>query len=164
MRVGVSARVGTIVVFSLFAVSCSAFLKHEYDDLTPAEQEQQHGTQAGFHRLSPYFAVSVGGGTAGTPRLMQVYFYEHGTSRRHLIGTLEAVLFESADYGPREQHFIISDDGTKLLYFHEARFSYGSLDKPDGLYLTTSEGEDQLIRASGERLIEPAELTKYLGP
>ena len=158
------ARIGGIVVLSCSTAACSAFLKHEYEDLTPAEQEQHLGTQAGFHRLSPYFAVSVGGGTAGTPRLMQIYFYENGTSRRHLIGTLEAVTFESADFGPRDQHFAMSEDGRKLLYFHEARYGYGSLDKPDGLYLATSDGKEVLIRGSGERLIQPAEVAKYLGP
>jgi hypothetical protein len=70
------ARLAAVVVFSCVTVSCSAFLKHEYEDLSAADQEQHLGTQVGFHRLSPYFAVSVGGGTAGTPRLMQIYFHE----------------------------------------------------------------------------------------
>jgi hypothetical protein len=163
MRARAALGFGAIVFLSFFALSCSAFLKHEYDDLTPTEQEQHLGTQLGYHRLSPYYAVAVGGG-AGNPRLMQVYFYENGTSRRHLIGTLEAVTFESADFGPRDQHFMMSADGTKLLYFHEARLAYGSLDKPDGLYLATGDGKDTLIRASGERLIQPSEVSKYLGP
>ena len=158
-----SARIVAIGIFSLFLVSCSAFLKHEYDDLQPTEKEQYLGTQLGFHRLSPYFAVAVGGGSAGAVRLMQIYFYENGTSRRHLIGTLEAVTFESADYGPRDQHFEISDDGRKLLYFHEAKHGYGTLDKPDGLYLASADGKEMLVRASGERLIQPAEVSKYLG-
>jgi len=159
----VRARVVVVGIFSLFLISCSVFLKHEYEDLQPAEKEQYLGTQVGFHRLSPYFAVAVGGGSAGTVRLMQIYFYENGTSRRHLIGTLEAVTFESADYGPRDQHFAMSDDGRKLLYFHEAKHGYGALDKPDGLYLASADGKEILVRASGDRLILPAEVSKYLG-
>ena len=157
------ARLAAVVIFSCVTVSCSAFLKHEYDDLSAADQEQHLGTQVGFHRLSPYFAVSVGGGTAGTPRLMQIYFYENGTSRRHLIGTVEAVTFESSDFGPRDQHFAMSEDGRKLLYFHEARYGYGALDKPDGLYVASADGKEILVRASGERIIQPAEAAKYLG-
>ena len=155
-------RVAAIGILSLLSISCSVFLKHEYEELSAADKERYLGTQVGFHRLSPYFAVAVGGGTAGTPRLMQIYFYENGTSRRHVIGTVEAVTFESADYGPRDQHFEISDDGRKLLYFHEAKYGYGALDKPDGLYLATADGKEILVRGTGERLIQAAEVTKYL--
>jgi hypothetical protein len=158
------AQLGAVVVISCVTASCSAFLKHEYEDLAPDAKEQHLGTQAGFHRLSPYFAVAVGGGSAGTERLMQIYFYENGTSRRHLIGTVEAVTFESSDFGPRDQHFAVSDDGRKLLYFHEARYGYGALDKPDGLYVASADGKEILVRASGERIIQPAEATKYLSP
>ena len=159
----VKMRIAAVGILSLLSISCSVFLKHDYEDLSAADKERYLGTQVGFHRLSPYFAVAVGGGGTGNVRLMQIYFYENGTSRRHLIGTLEAVTFESADYGPRDQHFAISDDGRKLLYFHEAKHGYGSLEKPDGLYLASAEGTEILVRSSGERLIQPAEATKYLG-
>jgi hypothetical protein len=160
----VKVRIAAAVILSLLSISCSVFLKHEYEDLSAADKERYLGTQVGFHRLSPYFAVAVGGGSAGKPRLMQIYYYENGTSRRHLIGVIEAVKFESADYGPRDQHFAISDDGRNLLYFHEANHGYGALDKPDGLYLATAEGKEQLVRGTGERLIQPEEVTKYLSP
>jgi len=163
-------RVVAIVSKSLFAVvlmgvlvSCSVLLDHEFDKLSPSEQETYFGTQAGFHRLSPYFAVAVGGGSAGTDRLMQFYFYENGTSRRHLIGTIEAVTFESSDYGPPNQHFVLSGDGEALLYFHEAKYGYGALNKADGLYLARADGTEILVRSAGDRLISDKEIATYLG-
>lgn len=161
------AAVVSRVVLSLTTVvvlaSCSVFLAHEFDKLAPAEQETYFGTQAGFHRLSPYFAVAVAGGSPGTDRLMQFYFYENGTSRRHLIGTIEAVRFESSDYGPRNQHFELSSDGEALLYFHEAKYGYGALTKPDGLYLARADGTEVLVRGAGDRLITEKEIATYLG-
>jgi hypothetical protein len=147
----------------LLATSCSTFLGHEFDSLSPSEQEAHFGTQAGFHRLSPYFAVAVGGGSVGTDRLMQFYYYENGTSRRHLIGTIEAVIYESADYGPRNQHFALSSDGEALLYFHEAKYSYGALNKPDGLYLARADGTEVLVRSAGTRVISDEEIATYIG-
>lgn len=143
--------------------SCAAMSGKDFSDLTPAEQEGYFGTQPGFHRVSPYFAVAVGGGAAGTDRLMQFYFYENGTSRRHLLGTIEAVTFESADYGPKEQHYVLSDDGSAMLFFHEAKYSYGSVNKSDGLYLARANGTETLVRNSGERVISPEEIATYLG-
>jgi hypothetical protein len=161
------AAVGSRVLLSLSAVlllaSCSTFLGHEFDELSASEQEASFGTQAGFHRLSPYFAVAVGGGSAGTDRLMQFYYYENGTSRRHLIGTIQAVTFESADYGPRNQHFALSSDGERLLYFHEAKYGYGALKKADGLYLARADGTEVLVRGAGERVISDKEIATYLG-
>ena len=164
MRVaGLLSRVVLSVGAVLWLASCSAFLGHEFDKLSPAEQEAHFGTQAGFHRLSPYFAVAVGGGSAGTDRLMQLYYYENGTSRRHLIGTIEAVTYDSADYGPRNQHFALSSDGETLLYFHEAKYGYGALTKADGLYLARADGTEVLVRSSGERVISDREIATYVG-
>jgi len=143
--------------------SCSVFLDHEFDKLSPTEQETYFGTQSGFHRLSPYFAVAVAGGSAGTDRLMQFYYYENGTSRRHLIGTIEGVTFDSSNYGPRDQHFALSSDGDAMLYFHEAKYGYGALTKADGLYLARSDGTEVLVRSAGERQISDKELATYLG-
>lgn len=164
MRVaGVVSRVALSVGAVLVLASCSTFLGHEFDKLSPSEQEAHYGTQPGFHRLSPYFAVAVGGGAPGTDRLMQFYYYENGTSRRHLIGTIEAVTYESADYGPRNQHFAISSDGEGLLYFHEAKYGYGSLTKADGLYLARADGTEVLVRSAGDRVITDKEIATYLG-
>jgi hypothetical protein len=163
MRIaGVVSRVVLSVSAVLLVSACSALLGHEFDKLSPSEQEAHFGTQAGFHRLSPYFAVAVGGGSAGTDRLMQLYYYENGTSRRHLIGTIEAVTYKSADYGPRKQHFALSSDGEALLYFHEAKYGYGALNKPDGLYLARADGTETLVRSSGERVISDEEIATYL--
>jgi len=164
MRVaGLVSRVVLSLGVVVLASSCSTFLGRDFDKLSPAEQEAHFGTQPGFHRLSPYFAVAVAGGSAGTDRLMQFYYYENGTSRRHLIGTIEAVTFESANYGPRNQHFALSSDGEVLLYFHEAKYGYGALNKPDGLYLARADGTEVLVRSSGTRLISDEEIATYLG-
>lgn len=163
MRVAAVVSRGLLSLALVVLASCSAFLDHEFDKLSPAEQESHFGTQAGFHRLSPYFAVAVGGGSAGTDRLMQFYFYENGTSRRHLIGTIEAVTFESSDYGPRGQHFALSSNGEAMLYFHEAKYGYGALTKADGLYLARADGTEVLVRSAGERMISEKEIATYLG-
>lgn len=163
MRVAAVVARGLLSLGLLALASCSAFLGHDFDKLSPSEQETYFGTQAGFHRLSPYFAVAVAGGSAGTDRLMQFYFYENGTSRRHLIGTIEAVTFESADYGPPNQHFSLSSDGESLLYFHEAKYGYGALRKADGLYLARADGTELLVRGAGDRLITEKEIRTYLG-
>lgn len=152
-----------MITAAAVASACSAFSRNQFDKLSPVDQEAYFGTQPGFHRVSPYFAVAVGGGMAGTDRLMQFYFYENGTSRRHLLGTIEAVPFKSADYGPKDQHFALSADGTALLFFHESKYSYGAVTKTDGLYLAKADGTETLIRASGERLITPEEIASYLG-
>lgn len=162
MRVAALVARGILSLGLLVLPSCSAFVSHDFDKLSPSEQETYFGTQAGFHRLSPYFAVAVAGGSPGTTRLMQFYFYENGTSRRHLIGTIEAVTFESADYGPPKQHFSLSTDGEALLYFHEAKYGYGALTKADGLYLARADGTEVLVRNSGERLITEQEIATYL--
>lgn len=163
MRVAAVVSRGLLSLGVVVLASCSVFLDHEFDKLSPSEQESHFGTQAGFHRLSPYFAVAVGGGSAGTDRLMQFYYYENGTSRRHLIGTIEAVRFESADYGPRSQHFALSSDGEAMLYFHEAKYGYGALTKADGLYLARADGTEVLVRSAGERLISETEISTHLG-
>jgi hypothetical protein len=146
----------------LVLASCASISGKSFADLSPGEQASHFGTQPGFHRISPYFAVAVGGGSAGTDRLMQFYFYENGTSRRHLLGTIEAVTFESTDYGPKDQHYVLSSDGTAMLFFHEAKYSYGSVTKADGLYLARANGTETLIRNSGDRMVTSEEIATYL--
>jgi hypothetical protein len=152
----------SVLAATLLLSSCSTFSRNQFSKLSPVEQESYFGTQPGFHRVSPYFAVAVGGGMAGTDRLMQFYFYENGTSRRHLLGTIEAIAFGSADYGPKEQHFALSADGTALLFFHEAKYSYGSVNKSDGLYLARADGTEMLVRNTGDRVISAQEIATYL--
>ncbi len=88
----------------VLAGGCGVALKQRYSRLSPEDQAQYAGTQTGFHRLSDYFAVIVSGG-AVSPRVMEFYYYPDGGGRKLLIGTITAYLYDSADYGPREQHF-----------------------------------------------------------
>jgi hypothetical protein len=157
------AAVAVVAAAGLVLASCSVFKAHKYDKLDAEQKAGHFGTQAGYHRLSPYFSTQCSGGTAGSDRLMNLYFYPNGTSRKKLIGTIEVVWYESADYGPREQHFALSSAGTKLLYFHESAFQFGPVNKPDGLYLAASDGTDRLVRSGGSREISPAEARQYLG-
>jgi hypothetical protein len=157
------AAVAVVAAAGLVLASCSVFKAHKYDKLDAEQKAGHFGTQAGYHRLSPYFSTQCSGGTAGSDRLMNLYFYPNGTSRKKLIGTIEVVWYESADYGPREQHRALSSAATKLLYFHESAFQFGPVNKPDGLYLAASDGTDRLVRSGGSREISPAEARQYLG-
>lgn len=157
------AAVAVVAAAGLVLASCSVFKSHKYDNLDAEQKAGHFGTQVGYHRLSPYFGVQCAGGAVGTTRSMNLYFYPNGTSRKKLLGTLEVVWYDSADYGPPEQHFVLSSDGTTMLYFHESAFQFGSVNKPDGLYFATSDGSDNLVRSGGAREISSGEAEQYLG-
>ena len=56
MRVAAVVSRGLLSLGVVMLASCSVFLDHEFDKLSPSEQESHFGTQAGFHRL---FGVPV---------------------------------------------------------------------------------------------------------
>ncbi len=149
-----------ILVGLLLATGCNVTVRHRFGNLKPNEQAAHAGTQTGFHRLSPYFAVSVSGGTIGN-RTMEFCHFPDGGGRKKLIGMVTGFLLDGADYGARNQHFALSADGRQLLYFHEEALGYAHVRKPDGLYRYREGIGDALVRSGGQRVLTDAETAAW---
>ena len=136
-----------------------------FDDpaaIVPLPRMTFSGTQSGYNRLSDHFVAAVDGGRWDT-RLMKFYYYPYGEGRKELVGITSASLFDDADFGPQNEHFAVSANGTSLLYFHEAAFSYGKTTNfADGLYLYTHGEGTEWLREIGDHVIDPTEIDQYL--
>ena len=153
----------TVLTLATIAMAAGCSTNNsKFKNLDPSGQAAFHGTQNGYNRLSDHYVAAVIGGRWDA-RLMKFYYYPYGNGPKELIGITSASLFDAADFGPQNEHFAVSADGTAILYFHEAEFSYGKTTQfVDGLYLYKHGKGSQWLRPLGDHVIDRTEIDRYL--
>lgn len=84
--------------------------------------------------------------SASLQRQAHIDFIQKSAGGRYL-GSASAGEYMARHFDLETRTYVVSEDGTRLLYTHKSFFARGRTDKAGGVYLVEADGEDRLVYA-----------------